>query len=366
MIGTLITFFLLAISLLVTLVSFIALIRGIIYQPTPTHLDLRITQRTETPSQWFTLRLQRPWYWRWYPLPRFCAGQSIAITPNGSKSKRRYSLARWSRWPFYYQVTIKREPNGKVSNALWSTTQLGQILRITPPSGEFVIEPKDKSIVFIAGGVGITPLLAMLDEYLPRSKPECAIHLFWQVRFEHEWIYQNDLQQLANTYPQLTLHLLASKPETPEQPAQRIDKYLLQSRLGELHKYQYYLCASNALLDDICSGLENSGVATDNIHFERFSIANGGTTGTWKLQVNDQPIRFEGHKTLLDALDENDITLPSDCRTGSCGQCLVTITQGQTRQIITPEFMAPAGKVLACCSIPLSDLSVSINQSSHN
>ncbi|MDZ7923002.1 MAG: hypothetical protein U5M23_02890 [Marinagarivorans sp.] len=110
MIGIVITYLLLLISLVVSLISLAALIRGSFYRPTPKYLNLVITRRTNTQSEWFTLVLQRAWYARWQPLPRFRAGQSIAITPNGSKTKRRYSLARWHKLPFSYEVTIKREP----------------------------------------------------------------------------------------------------------------------------------------------------------------------------------------------------------------------------------------------------------------
>lgn len=358
MIGTFITYLLLLISLVVSLISLAALVRGIFYRPTAKYLDLVITQRSNSQSEWFTLVLQRAWYARWQPLPRFRAGQSITITPAGSKTKRRYSLARWQKLPFSYEVTIKREPLGKVSNPLWLDAQVGNRLRITPPSGEFVLAADESPLVFIAGGVGITPLLAMLDEHLPKAKRDIPVHLFWQVRYEHEWIYQPDLAQLQHQYPQLKVHLLVSQPERPEQAAHRININLLRAKLGNLRDYHYYLCASETLLDNLCSALETNGVPHEQIHFERFSIASGGATGIWALDVNGTAITFDGHKTLLDALEENNVPLSSDCRTGSCGECQITVTQGQTRYVITPEFAAPTGRILACCCVPKTNLNL--------
>lgn len=320
-------------------------------------MNLVITQRTNTQSEWFTLVLQRPWYLRWQPLPRFRAGQSISITPAGSKTKRRYSLARWQKMPFSYEVTIKRDPQGKVSNPLWQTAQVGSRLTITPPSGEFVLAANNTPSVLIAGSVGITPLLAMLEELLPQNN-EQAIHLFWQVRHEHEWIYQPQLLRLQQQYPQLTLHFLVSQPELPNNQARRININLLRAKLGNLRDYHYYLCASETLLDNLCSALETNGVTQDHIHFERFSIASGGATGIWSLDVNGTAVTFDGHKTLLDALEENNIPISSDCRAGRCGECQITVTQGQTRSVITPEFVAPTGHVLACCCVPETNLSL--------
>lgn len=360
MIDTLITYLLLLISLVVSLISLAALIRGMFYRPTPKYLSLVITQRSNTQSEWFRLLLQRPWYLRWQPLPRFRAGQSIAITPTGSKTKRRYSLARWQKIPFSYEVTIKREPLGKVSNPLWQEAQVGSRLAITPPSGEFVLKSVDTPLVFIAGGVGITPLLAMLDEYLPKAKRDIPVHLFWQVRHEHEWIYQPELARLQQNHPQLTLHLLVSQPGHSHHPARRININLLRGKLGSVRDYHYYLCASEALIDNLCSALETNGVPHEQIHFERFSIASGGATGVWALDVNGTAITFDGHKTLLDAFEENNIPISSDCRTGSCGECQISITQGQTRSVITPEFVPPTGRILACCCVPESDLAIRV------
>lgn len=362
MIGKIITSVLLIVCLAIFIASTAALVRGIFYRPKPKYLNLRITQRTNSLSEWFTLVLQRPWYLRWYPLPRFRAGQSIAITPNSSHIKRRYSLARWHKIPFRYEVTIKRESLGKVSNALWLEANPASQIRITPPSGEFVLDTdfasgnQNTARVFIAGGVGITPLHAMLDEYLPQANKQIPIHLFWQVRYEHEWIYQSSLLQLQQQYPQLRLHLLVSQPQQSGQNAHRININLLRAKLGKLTDYHYYLCASEALLDNLCSALETNGVARSQIHFERFSISSGEATGVWTLNVAGTAITFDGHKTLLDALEENNIPISSDCRTGSCGECQLTLNQGTTKNIIQPEFTPSAGKVLACCCIPQSDL----------
>lgn len=357
MIDTLITYTLLPILLVVSLISLAALIRGGFYRPTPKHLCLVITQRTNTQSEWFTLVLQRPWYIRWQPLPHFRAGQSIAITPIGGKTRRRYSLARWQKIPFSYEVTIKREPEGKVSNQLWQKAQVGSRLTITPPSGEFVLAANSTPLVLIAGSVGITPLLAMLDEHLPQNSKQ-AIHLFWQVRFEHEWIYQPQLLRLQQQYPQLTLHFLVSQPEHSNHPARRININLLRGKLGSLRDYHYYLCASEGLLDNLCSALETNGVQQDHIHFERFTIASGGATGIWSLDVNGTAVTFDGHKTLLDALEENNVPISSDCRAGRCGECQITLTQGQTRYVITPEFVPQHGHILACCCVPETNLSL--------
>lgn len=357
MLGYIITAVLLVLCGAICAICLYAVVRGIFYRPAPKNLKLRVTQRFDYPSEWFTLALRRPLLWCWLPLPRFQAGHSIAINSTVSTTKRRYSLARWSALPFSYQVTIKREVLGKVSNALWRDAQPNTMLNVSLPSGEFVIQANpNQPLVFIAGGVGITPLLAMLDEQL--GKVRAPIHLFWQVRAEHEWVYKTELEQLVKRHSHLHTYLLASRPEAVGSKAERISSELIQQKLGKLTltAAHFYLCASQYLLDSLIDGLSVAGVPSTQIHFERFSVATQGTTGQWALNIQGQNIPFDQHKTLLDALEDGAINIASDCRTGTCGQCQIRVTQGTTRQVITPEFIPTEGCVLACCCVPESDL----------
>ena len=142
MLGYIITAVLFILCGAICAICLYAVVRGIFYRPAPKSLKLRVAQRFDYPSEWFTLVLRRPLLWCWLPLPRFQAGHSIAINSTVSATKRRYSLARWSALPFSYQVTIKREALGKVSIALWRDAQIKTYLTLSLPSGEFVMQAK--------------------------------------------------------------------------------------------------------------------------------------------------------------------------------------------------------------------------------
>ena len=74
----------------------------------------------------------------------------------------------------YFRISVKKEAEGethegKVSNYLHTSIQIGDTIEITAPAGEFTLDKKETPVVFLAGGVGITPLLSMVKLYQQSS-----------------------------------------------------------------------------------------------------------------------------------------------------------------------------------------------------
>lgn len=337
------------------------LIRGALYRPRRSELSLRVIYRCDHENGWFTLCLARERYLRWLPLPRYQAGQSISLSLPGTFDRRRYSLARWRVFPFRYEVTIKPEQDGKLSNQLASKARQGALLIVGLPTGIFVLPAeKKRRMVLIAGGVGITPMLAMMDQWSSGRTSVHELHLYWQTRSENEWIYRDVLEAHARRNPNIKLRLLASRAQqlSPE----KISVELLKRDLHDLANTMFLLCAGQSLLDDLCEGLKLNGVAEEAIHFERFSLAAGtGDYSEWRVSVAGKQLLFSGQSSLLQVLEQGGVALPADCRTGTCGQCRVNVLAGNTQTLVTPEYTVRDDQVLACCSIPRSDLELSLH-----
>lgn len=339
----------------------VLLARGIGYRPVRP-LRLRVLNRQDAPGDLFVLHLGRAGWARYLPLPRFSAGQSVALRMPGQTTKRRYSLARWRRLPWAYELAIKREPHGRFSSGLHAHAQIGAELLAERPDGHFTLrrQPNCRRAVLIAGGVGITPLLAMLDAWSARLRPGYTeAHLYWQVRHADETIYRDTLDALVRRKPTLRVRLLVSRPA--EGAGVRIDAALLRQELGTLHDCDYYLCASNQLLDAMLDGLGAAGVPAERLHYERFSLgALAPAEQAWTIHYQGLSFSSEGHASLLDAIEAASLPLDADCRTGSCGRCLVAVKTGSATHLITPECAVPTGHVLACCARPTSDVQLHI------
>ena len=348
---------LLALSTAAFMAAVVLLLRGMLYRPERA-LQLRVRQRKDAPGDLFILHLQRRGLARCLPLPRFAPGQSVALRIPGQTLKRRYSLARWRAWPWSYELAIKREAEGRFSLLLAEHAQTGAELQVERPNGHFTLarRPALQRAVLIAGGVGITPLLAMLDTWSTRLRPGYTeMHLYWQVRHENEAIYRDTLAALARRRPALRVRILVSRPTTGQ--AERISADLLAAELGALQDNDYYLCASNQLLDAMLDGLGGAGVPTAQLHYERFSLgALGAAEQSWAIHYQGRSFSSEGHASLLEAIEAQSLALDADCRTGSCGRCLVAVESGTAQHRVPPECKVPAGHVLACCALPTCDV----------
>lgn len=98
----------------------------------------------------------------------------LRLIIDGEEARRNYSLSAASNGR-EYRISVKREDGGLVSNTLHAMAE-GDNLELFAPAGDFILEPSDKPLVLISGGVGITPTLAMLEEALQTSRPVHFIH----------------------------------------------------------------------------------------------------------------------------------------------------------------------------------------------
>ncbi|CDZ94288.1 NO-inducible flavohemoprotein [Pseudomonas saudiphocaensis] len=98
----------------------------------------------------------------------------LRLLVDGEEVRRNYSLSAASNGS-EYRISVKREEGGVASNTLHGMSE-GEILELFAPAGDFTLEPSDKPLVLISGGVGITPTLAMLEEALQTSRPVHFIH----------------------------------------------------------------------------------------------------------------------------------------------------------------------------------------------
>jgi ferredoxin len=103
--------------------------------------------------------------------------------------------------------------------------------------------------------------------------------------------------------------------------------------------------------------LGRTGVAAEALHCERFTLgAAGDSDEGWTLAYEGERFPFGGRPSLLDAIEARCLAIDSDCRTGTCGRCMLAVEEGEAQHRITPEYAVPPRHVLACCAVPKSDV----------
>jgi len=295
------------------------------------------------------------------PLPPFLPGQFLtfrldlpAAMGGTEQIIRCYSLSDAPR-PNYYRVSIKRAqpplgihvPPGRSSHYFHDYVTIGSILRVRAPSGHFHIDRSDDSLVLIGGGIGITPMLSMLNWCLA-NQPGREVWLFYGVRNGREVVMKSHLEALAFSHTNFHLRICFSAPQ-PDDVAEldyhhqgRIDIKLLRTQLPT-NLYHFYICGPTPMLESLVPALEDWGVPDTHIHFEAFGPASikrrNAKDSLNQAVVNDIFVIFaqSGKQlqwsplfgSLLELAEAQGISVNSGCRAGGCGSCQTKIRSGE-------------------------------------
>ncbi|NBA94674.1 NO-inducible flavohemoprotein [Pseudomonas sp. R5(2019)] len=160
----------------------------------------------------------------------FQAGQYIGLKLNidGEEHRRNYSLSALADEGMY-RISVKREPEGKVSNYLHDYLEVHDTLELFPPSGDFTLSEGDKPLVLISGGVGITPTLAMLQEALSSGR---VVHFIHCARNGAVHAFRDWIDDLAARHPQLKRFYCYAEDDGVSPPADALG-LLSQEQLGQ-------------------------------------------------------------------------------------------------------------------------------------
>lgn len=186
---------------------------------------------------------------------------SISCAPNGQ----------------YYRISVKKEtgarhPDGLISNRLHQHIQEGDVVELSAPAGTFTLkEDISRPKVFISGGVGQTPLIAML-EALAGKKADTPITWVHGCRNENVHAFRDHLAQLSDV-TNLNPHIFYDQPETQAQHTGWVDLSEIKSEVLQPGA-DYYICGPAPFIAKHYGFLVENGVDTAAIHFEEFGPAS--------------------------------------------------------------------------------------------
>jgi len=185
---------------------------------------------------------------------------SISTAPNGR----------------YYRISVKRETaadinlNGMISNHLHDHIKVGDILDVSSPSGNFVLQDTEKPVVFISGGIGQTPLIAMLESMVNSGNNKEATWIHGS-RDTKVHAFRKQLNDWADRYPNLSKHIFYNDLEENIVSSQH---YAGRVELSYLEKLkpdaEYYLCGPKPFIEKQFSDLLERGINRNSIFFEEF------------------------------------------------------------------------------------------------
>ena len=329
------------------------------------------------------------------PLPfEYQPGQflNVHLTIDGKRVNRSYTLASSPTRGFSCELTIKREPLGIASCHMHDHQQVGNILKVSGPAGKFVFTGSDASaVLLIAGGVGITPVMSIL-RYLTDSVWSGDIYFLIVAKTDQDLIFREEILALERRFPRLHVCVTLTRSEenrTWSGERGRTSANLLQQFVPDLVHVPVYLCGPNEMMEATRTLLREVGVADSLVHTEAFSgkksaiepaaevpppinvnVARPATPATQIKANAASSIRFvrsqiqtaiSSETTILEAAEAVGVQLAYECRSGICGQCKMSLTEGRVQMDCEDALSASekaAGFVLACQARPLSNLVV--------
>ena len=276
------------------------------------------------------------------PLPCFSAGAHVTVlTPNGLT--RRYSLCNGPDEAGHYRLAVKRDPGGQGGSVnLVDQVHVGDLLPTSVPLNYFSLDAAASSHLLIAGGIGITPLLAMVRELQRRSADFKLIYL----TRSPETAAFCDLLQAPGLADRVLLH------HDRGDPALGLDLApWLRSQPAGGH---LYCCGPRGLMHAVRE--QTRDWSAGSVHFEDFGGSDPQQAGAdrpfaVKLARSGTTVMVPSGVSILEALRRERISVPSSCESGTCGSCRTTLLAGEVEHrdmVLSDE--EKTGNIMVCVS----------------
>jgi len=327
------------------------------------------------------------------------AGQHLNFTVNmaGTMQTCCYTLSSSPTTSDYVSITIKRIPQGKVSNYFHDHFKVGQSIEVQEVAGDFCLNDAiPQKILLISAGSGITPMLSML-RFMVETQCKNQVIFVHSAKQEMDLIAQVEISNLAKRHGNCQIIYTLTQ-------SARSQWYGFQGRLNEqmldnikqINHYQSFVCGPKLFRKTVQQLLFKLGLQPSNYHDESFGEYEYSKDNTSDIEesipvpkpkIDNQDIkpqglipqnskkkvsiyfsrwkkRYQGNQqdSLLEQGEAAGLILPYSCRGGNCGSCKAKLISGQVKQNSTDGLSASErqqGYILLCSCRALTDVEVS-------
>ena len=318
----------------------------------------------------------------------FVPGQflNVAFSIGGARMNRSYSISSSPMQREYVELTVRREPRGAVSRHIVDLLKVGDQIETGGPVGRFTFTGTEAdSIVLIAGGVGVTPMVS-ITRYLTERSWAGDIFFINVCRTPADNMFADEVAALQRVNPKLHVVVTMSRPEGTNWKGLRghITKELLTQTVPNLASRRIHLCGPSAMMASVKAILTELGVSSDHLKTEAFGAVkpDPATPGTSlkptapatgplitfsknnksaKIRVDLQAGDSPPKQTILELSEELGIGIEFSCRVGTCGVCKVKLTSGEVDmevQDALDDEDRKQGIILACQAKPKGEVTV--------
>lgn len=291
----------------------------------------------------------------------FLPGQfvSVRVLIQGILYERNYSITSDPATPFL-RITVKRYATGLVSNWLHDALKIGDILECSPAKGTFLVQvERRQKLLFIAGGVGITPIFSLISAAL-RHTTDLDIVLGFYARKHCDYTFLNELKMLQLQYRNLRIQLCLTGTSTiSEEYAGRFNQHQLKKYCPDFSEREIYVSGPIGLVEAVSLFAVEEDMLS-HLHREFFSFLTDQPKEQSMVSVTylkSKTVQVTQHQTLLQAAEQSGLKPKYGCRLGLCHTCVCMKITGIVRDIRTGTIDNTTNSYICLCiSQPLSDV----------
>jgi len=277
-------------------------------------------------------------------LPIFSAGAHVVVTMQDGGHMRRnpYSLMSPPHEPSCFEISVLKVENSRGGSAfMHEKVREGDRMTISQPVNLFPADARGRKHILIAGGIGITPFLAMMSQF-SRSHTEFELHYAMRSR-EHGAYWQMLLGEYGAE--RIKLYFDDAGDRIP------LVRILDNQPLGT----HFYVCGPAGMIDYCLRTAREAGWPKENVHFERFLAPPPGERFQVELVRSGKTITVGDHQSILEAVEEAGVDAPYMCRGGACGQCETGVvrcdgTLQHNDIYLSDEEKTSGRKIMVCVS----------------
>jgi ferredoxin-NADP reductase/MOSC domain-containing protein YiiM len=280
-----------------------------------------------------------------------------------------------------YRISVKLEPGGVASDLLHHHVGVGDVLDAAAPRGSFVLRDEPRPVVLISAGVGVTPVLAMLEAL---SAARSARPVWWLhgARNRREQAFGAEADRLLAALPDARRYVCLSRPDAGEgedagaDAVGRLGPEALDAAAVPVDA-DFYLCGPDAFMRSLGATLVARGALPEHVLTEVFGTAGAlapgiVTAGDRAPHPPDGPpgdgpaVTFtrstltvpwdDRQQSLLDFAEACDVPVSFGCRNGVCHSCESGLLAGEVAYTTAPLEPPADGRVLLCCARPVSEV----------
>ena len=291
-----------------------------------------------------------------YEAGEFC---NFRVVVDGEPHIRCYSMSSAPSLGEALQVTVKRVPDGVVSNWMIDNVQVGDVLDVASPAGFFRLTGAGPLMAFGAGS-GITPIFSLLKTALACT--DRPVHLLYANHDRDSVIFADQIDGLSEQHGarlRVVHHLDVEHGF--------VDAEAIRSFAGAAADAEVYVCGPAPFMDVVETTLLADGVDAARIHIERFTpaeplaapapeaVSADGTRVTIELDGRTDVADHRAGTTILQTARQLGMSPPFSCESGSCATCMGRLQEGEVKMhvnnALTPDEV-DEGWILTCQSVP--------------